>query len=79
MDITKFIEFREKITDNCKKVILGKEEIIERLAVCFLCGGHVLLEDVRARARPCCCARLQKPLAGILSGCSSRRILCRRM
>lgn len=46
MEITKFVEFKKKITDNCSKVILGKENVMEKIAVSFLCGGHVLLEDV---------------------------------
>lgn len=46
MEINKFVEFRKKIVENCSKVILGKEEAIEKIAVSFLCGGHVLLEDV---------------------------------
>ncbi|MBQ9421523.1 MAG: AAA family ATPase [Lachnospiraceae bacterium] len=35
-----------RILQNCSKVIVGKEEIITRLLITFLCGGHVLLEDV---------------------------------
>ena len=46
MNINKFVEFRKKIVDNCSKVILGKEAAMEKIAVSFLCGGHVLLEDV---------------------------------
>lgn len=46
MDVNKFVEFRKKIIDNCSKVILGKEAAMEKIAVSFLCGGHVLLEDV---------------------------------
>lgn len=46
MEATKFVEFRKKIIDNCSKVILGKEEAIEKIAISFLCNGHVLLEDV---------------------------------
>lgn len=46
MEVTKFVEFKKKITDNCSKVILGKEDAMEKIAVSFLCGGHVLLEDV---------------------------------
>lgn len=46
MEVTKFVEFRKKIIDNCSKVILGKEAAMEKIAVSFLCGGHVLLEDV---------------------------------
>ena len=46
MQTAKFEEFRKKIVDNCSKVILGKEEVIEKIAISFLCNGHVLLEDV---------------------------------
>jgi len=46
MEITKFVEFRKKIVDNCSRIILGKEDAIEKIAISFLCDGHVLLEDV---------------------------------
>ena len=46
METAKFAEFRNKVVDNCSKVILGKEEAIEKIAISFLCNGHVLLEDV---------------------------------
>ncbi len=46
MDIAKWKDFRDRVVNNCTNVILGKEDISEKLAVCFLCGGHVLLEDV---------------------------------
>ena len=36
----------QKIQDNLNRVIYGKSETIERLTVAFLCGGHVLFEDV---------------------------------
>ncbi len=41
-----FQSFTGKIIDNCSRVILGKEEVIRQIVVAFLCGGHVLLEDV---------------------------------
>ena len=46
MDIKKFTQFREKVIKNCSTVILGKEDVIEKVAISFLCGGHVLLEDM---------------------------------
>lgn len=46
MDKNKFQEICEKITENCSRVILGKEKEIGLVTVCFLCSGHVLLEDV---------------------------------
>ncbi|MCL2353428.1 MAG: MoxR family ATPase [Defluviitaleaceae bacterium] len=39
-------EMLKKVVDNVEKVIVGKREAIE-LALCsFLCGGHVLIEDM---------------------------------
>lgn len=41
-----FQKFTDKIIQNCGKVIVGKDEVIRQIVVSFLCGGHVLLEDV---------------------------------
>ncbi len=46
MDVDRYIEFREKVVKNVSKAIVGKEKIIELIAISFICGGHVLLEDV---------------------------------
>ena len=39
-------EYRDRILGQCEKVIVGKREIIEKVIICFLCGGHILLQDV---------------------------------
>lgn len=36
----------EKIMENINRVLVGKERVTEKLLVCLLAGGHVLLEDV---------------------------------
>lgn len=46
MEKQRYRGYKRKIIESCGRVIEGKEEIIERLLICFLCGGHVLLEDV---------------------------------
>ena len=46
MDPKKFQTYTQKIIDNVGKVIVGKDETIRQVVVSFLCGGHVLLEDV---------------------------------
>lgn len=46
MNPEKFQSYAQKIINNCGKVIVGKEEVIRQIAVSFLYGGHVLLEDV---------------------------------
>ena len=46
MNPVKFQEYTGKIVGNCGKVIVGKDEVIRQIVVSFICGGHVLLEDV---------------------------------
>jgi len=46
MELVKFTEYREKVINHCSKIIVGKEEEIFSLLICFVCSGHVLLEDV---------------------------------
>lgn len=36
----------QKLMENIKKVIVGKDEVILQLLIGLICGGHVLLEDV---------------------------------
>lgn len=46
MDVQFFKENVERVTENCSKVIVGKEDKIRLIFTSFLCSGHVLLEDV---------------------------------
>lgn len=46
MDISRFTQYKGKIIENCSKVIVGKNDIISLVLTCFICSGHVLLEDV---------------------------------
>lgn len=46
MEIQKFTEYRDKIVQAVSKAIVGKEREIELVVNCFVCSGHVLLEDV---------------------------------
>ena len=45
-DIPRASAYRDKIIHNCSRVIVGKEDAIRLVLVCFLCSGHVLLEDI---------------------------------
>ena len=46
MDITRFTQYRDKVVSSCSKAIVGKDDVIELVLTCFICSGHVLLEDV---------------------------------
>ena len=46
MNTEAFVKFKNDIVKNCGRIIVGKDEVIEQLAVCLVASGHVLLEDV---------------------------------
>lgn len=46
MNVQIYQNFRNKVVNNCSQVILGKDDVIEKVAITFLCSGHVLLEDL---------------------------------
>ena len=50
MDVTRFVDCHRRVVENCSRVIVGKNETISLVLTCLLCGGHVLLEDVRISA-----------------------------
>lgn len=64
MNPEKFQAFAQKILDNCGKVIVGKDEVIRQVAVCFLCGGHVLLEDVPGTGKTMLLRTFSKTVGG---------------
>lgn len=41
-----FVSYRDRLVGAVSEVIVGKEQEIELIAICYLCGGHILLEDV---------------------------------
>ena len=46
MTTQEFVSFRDRLVGAVSEVIVGKEQEIELIAICYLCGGHILLEDV---------------------------------
>lgn len=69
METAAFLNFKEKIVSNVSKVIVGKEEVIKLITTAFICGGHVLLEDVPGVGK----TMLVRAFANSI-GCSFKRI-----
>ncbi|MCS7463411.1 MoxR family ATPase [Paenibacillus doosanensis] len=61
----------ERIIYQMEKVIIGKREVIEKLLIALLCGGHVLLEDVPGVGK----TMMVRALARTLD-CSFKRVQC---
>ena len=64
MDITKFTEYRRRVVENCSRVIVGKEDTIFLTLICFVCSGHVLLEDVPGTGKTMLLRAFAKTLGG---------------
>ena len=64
MNPEKFQSYTQKIIDNCSRVIVGKDEVIRQITVCFLCGGHVLLEDVPGTGKTMLLRSFAKSIGG---------------
>ena len=70
-DMKEVQQFIYQVIDNVEKVIVGKTDVIELLAVAMLCEGHVLLEDVPGTGK----TMLARSLAISLGG-EYKRLQC---
>lgn len=64
MNPEKFQTYTRKIIENCGKIIVGKDEVIRQVIVTFLCGGHVLLEDVPGTGKTMLLRSFSKTVGG---------------
>ena len=64
MDVSRFTAYRDAVVENCSKVIVGKESQIEEILTCFICGGHVLLEDIPGTGKTMLLRAFSKTIGG---------------
>ena len=64
MRMERFTEYRDKVVRSCAQVIVGKDDVIELVLVCFVCGGHVLLEDLPGTGKTMLLRSFAKTIGG---------------
>ncbi len=64
MDTTIFTKSKEKLIANCGKVIVGKDEVTEQIAICLVASGHVLLEDLPGTGKTMLLRAFAKSIGG---------------
>jgi len=64
LEIKAFTEYRRRVAENCSRVIIGKEDTIFLTLICFVCSGHVLLEDVPGTGKTMLLRAFAKTLGG---------------
>ena len=64
MDTSLFTQCKKRIVDNCSKVIVGKEDVIEQITVCLIASGHVLLEDLPGTGKTMLLRSFAKSIGG---------------
>jgi len=69
MEAAQIKELSEKIRNNISKVIVGKEDVINKVLTALFCSGHVLLEDVPGTGKTSLAKSLSKSI-----NCNFKRI-----
>lgn len=67
MDIKRFESFRDAVLEPVCSVIVGKREVAQLVLTCFVCSGHVLLEDVPGTGKTMMLKAFSKVLGGKFS------------
>ncbi len=68
----------KEILDQIETVIVGKNEVMERILMAILAGGHVLMEDVPGVGKTTTAMTFARVLGWKRAACSSPPIPCRR-
>ena len=64
MQTQPFVKLKDKILENCSRIIVGKEDVIEQIVVCLVASGHILLEDVPGTGKTMLLRAFAKSIGG---------------
>ena len=67
METERFAQFKMAVLDQVCSAIVGKRETAELVLTCFVCSGHVLLEDVPGTGKTMMLRAFSKALGGKFS------------
>ena len=63
------MEVLDAIKQNIQRKILGKDDVIDKILICLICGGHALIEDVPGLGKTTLISALAES-----TSCSFRRL-----
>ena len=67
MDVQVIVDFKNKIINNLKQVIIGKDHVLDLVVMALISNGHILIEDVPGTGKTILARSLAKSMGGKFS------------